>query len=109
MPDRTARPNQRSSPPRYKLALVTWLGAYGVITLILAVLGPAMEGWPLAARTLLISGLMVSALTWVVVPALARLFRRWLAPPAPTARPAQCGARARTSAGAGSFRRSPAS
>jgi antibiotic biosynthesis monooxygenase (ABM) superfamily enzyme len=108
VPDRTPQSNQRSAPPRYKLALITWLGAYGVITLILAVLGPAMEGWPLAARTLLISGLMVSALTWVVVPPLARLFRPWLAPAAPPARPAECRARARTSAGAGSLRRSPA-
>jgi len=67
-----------SSPPRYKLALLTWAGAYVVITLILVVLGPAMEPWPLPLRTLLISGLMVAALTWTVIPLLTRLFRGWL-------------------------------
>jgi antibiotic biosynthesis monooxygenase (ABM) superfamily enzyme len=66
------------APPRYKLALLTWAGAYAVITLILVVLGPTMEPWPLPLRTLLISGLMVMALTWVVIPLLTRLFRRWL-------------------------------
>jgi uncharacterized protein len=61
--------------PRYKLALLTWAGAYPVITLILAVLGPAMAAWPLPLRTLLLSVTMVGALTWVVIPALTRLFR----------------------------------
>jgi uncharacterized protein len=65
--------------PRYKLALLTWAGAYPVITLILAVLSPAMAAWPLPLRTLLLSVTMVGALTWVVIPALTRLFRGWLA------------------------------
>lgn len=56
-----------AAPPRYKLALLTWAGAYAVITLILAVLGPAMAPWPLPLRTLLLSGLMVVALTWLVI------------------------------------------
>jgi antibiotic biosynthesis monooxygenase (ABM) superfamily enzyme len=51
-----------------------------VITLILGVLGPTMAGWPLALRTLLISVLMVSTLTWVMVPTLVRLFRGWRDP-----------------------------
>ena len=67
-----------AAPPRYKLALLTWAGAYAVITLILVVLGPAMAPWPLPLRTLLISGLMVVALTWAVIPLLTRIFRGWL-------------------------------
>jgi uncharacterized protein len=66
-------------PPRYKLALLTWAGAYAVITLILAVFGPAMAAWPLPLRTLLLTALMVAALTWVVIPLLSRLFQGWLA------------------------------
>jgi antibiotic biosynthesis monooxygenase (ABM) superfamily enzyme len=68
----------RQAPPRYKLALLTWAGAYGVITLILGLLGPTMANWPLPLRTLLISVLMVVALTWVIVPTLLRVFRGWL-------------------------------
>jgi antibiotic biosynthesis monooxygenase (ABM) superfamily enzyme len=71
------------TPPRYKLAIITWAGAFGVITLILDLLGPTMAGWPLVLRTLLISVLMVNALTWIVLPGLTRLFRPWLLAPRP--------------------------
>jgi uncharacterized protein len=70
--------NRQTTPPRYKLALLSWAGAFAVITTILAVLGPVMATWPLPLRTLLLSVLMVVAMTWLVVPSLTRLFRRWL-------------------------------
>jgi antibiotic biosynthesis monooxygenase (ABM) superfamily enzyme len=70
----------RVPPPRHKMAVVTWIGAWAMITLILQVLGPATATWPLPLRTLLISVLMVLALTWVVIPSLTRLFARWLSP-----------------------------
>jgi uncharacterized protein len=68
----------RPGPPRYKLALLTWAGAYAVITLLLTVLGPAMAAWPLGLRTLVLSALMVVVLTWLVIPAMTRLLRNWL-------------------------------
>ena len=71
-----------TQPPRHKLALLTWLGAYPVITIILAVLGPALISWPLALRTLVLSVLMVVTLTWLVMPALTRALRSWLSPSA---------------------------
>jgi antibiotic biosynthesis monooxygenase (ABM) superfamily enzyme len=71
-----------AGPPRYKLALLTWVSAYAVITLLLAVAGPTMASWPLALRTLLISVAMVVTLTWVVMPRLTRLFGGWLRPSA---------------------------
>ena len=67
-------------PPRYKLALVTWIGVYPVITLLLAVLGPATATWPVPLRTLLLTAVMVPTLTWLVIPALTRIFRSWLDP-----------------------------
>ena len=67
-------------PPRYKLALVTWIGVYPIITGLLAVLGPATATWPLPLRTLLLTAVMVPTLTWLVVPTLTRVFRGWLAP-----------------------------
>ena len=77
--------NAQHTPPRHKLALISWAGAYGVITLILDLLGPTIAAWPLVLRTLVISVLMTTALTWIVLPALTRLFRAWLlaATPAP--------------------------
>jgi antibiotic biosynthesis monooxygenase (ABM) superfamily enzyme len=49
-----------------------------VVLGVLAVGGPAMASWPLALRALVISGLMVAAMTWVIVPMMTRLFRGWL-------------------------------
>ena len=77
-----ARPPQSSpaAPPRYKVALLTWLAAYVLITLVFDLLGPKMATWPLALRTLVVSAVMVAMLTWVVMPTLLRLARRWLTP-----------------------------
>jgi antibiotic biosynthesis monooxygenase (ABM) superfamily enzyme len=65
-------------PPRYKQALITWLGVYPTLTLTLAVLGPAIQSWPLPLRALLVSVVMVVALTWLVLPLLMRVFRSWM-------------------------------
>jgi antibiotic biosynthesis monooxygenase (ABM) superfamily enzyme len=83
MSDLQAKPLRAPAPPRYKLALLTWAGAYAVITAILAVLGPLMATWPLLLRTLLLSVLMVVAMTWLVIPSLTLLFRRWLVSASP--------------------------
>jgi antibiotic biosynthesis monooxygenase (ABM) superfamily enzyme len=59
--------------------LLTWAGAYVVVTALLATLGPTLASWPLVLRSLVLSALMVVALTWLIMPALTRLFRPWLA------------------------------
>jgi antibiotic biosynthesis monooxygenase (ABM) superfamily enzyme len=64
---------------RYRLALLTWVAAYALITTFLALLGPTIAGWPLALRTLVLSVTMIAALTWVIMPRLTKLFRPWLA------------------------------
>jgi len=71
-------PPPNAQPSRYKQAIITWLGVYPALTLILAALGPAMESWPLPLRTLLVTLLMVPALTWLILPLLRRMFRSWL-------------------------------
>jgi antibiotic biosynthesis monooxygenase (ABM) superfamily enzyme len=73
------RSRSHAGPPRYKLALLTWIGAYSLITAFLALLGPTMASWPLALRTLVLSATMVAVLTWLIMPRLTRLFRPWLA------------------------------
>ncbi len=70
--------NPRGHRPRWKLALLTWLGAYAVILLVLAIAGPAIAHWPVPLRALLLSAVMVAAMTWVIVPLMMRLFRPWL-------------------------------
>jgi uncharacterized protein len=69
---------QHRGRPRAKLALLTWAGAYAVVLGVLGIGGRALAGWPLALRALVVSGLMVAAMTWVIVPVTTRLFRGWL-------------------------------
>jgi antibiotic biosynthesis monooxygenase (ABM) superfamily enzyme len=73
LPGRTA-----PAPPRWKMALVT-LGAIVPLVLLmnLTVL-PLLSGWPLVARTLVFSGTLTGLMTWVVMPRMTRLFRRFL-------------------------------
>jgi uncharacterized protein len=75
--ERMPKPSSAPAPARKRLAFLTWLGAYPVITLILVVLGPAMTSWPLALRTFVVSVLMVAVLTWLVMPGLTRVAGRW--------------------------------
>ena len=75
---RPQTPPGTARPPRYKQAVITWLGAYPVLTAILALLGPAVQSWPLPLRTLLVRMLTVAALYWLVIPLLTRIFRGWL-------------------------------
>jgi antibiotic biosynthesis monooxygenase (ABM) superfamily enzyme len=67
-----------SGRPRAKLALLTWAGAYAVIMSVLAIAGPSMASWPLGLRALVLSGVMVAAMTWVIVPVMTRVFQGWL-------------------------------
>ena len=77
--DSKASGSAAAAAPRFKLAVLTWVSAYALITTFLALLGPSLAGWPLALRTLVLSVTMVSTLTWIIMPRLTRLFRPWLA------------------------------
>jgi antibiotic biosynthesis monooxygenase (ABM) superfamily enzyme len=80
MSDDRARSKPPSGTVRLKMAFLTWVGAYVLITLILSVLGPTIASWPLPLGTLLISVLMVIALSGFVIPALTKIFAGWIAP-----------------------------
>lgn len=67
-------------PPRWKMALVTLLAVYPASLLIAFVIGPWIRDWPVALQSLVVGVAMVAVLTWLFMPALARLLRRWLYP-----------------------------
>ncbi|MEM6387549.1 MAG: hypothetical protein AAF718_15075 [Pseudomonadota bacterium] len=52
--------------------LITWAAAWPTITVLLLLMDGAVGQWPLAARTLVLTGLMVPLMTMMVVPALNR-------------------------------------
>lgn len=65
-------------PPKYKMALIVWLGVFVLVSLLNVVLLPFIGHWPLLPRNLVFTGAVVLLLTWVVMPRLTRWFSRWL-------------------------------
>lgn len=65
-------------PPRWKMAALTLLGVYPVSLLIGYFLAPHLRQLPFALYLFIASALMVSCLTWIVMPQLARWFKPWL-------------------------------
>lgn len=65
-------------PPRWKVAIVTWLGICPTVCLVFWLLTPWLGHWPLLGRLALTTALVVVAMTWLVAPQLTRLFRPWL-------------------------------
>jgi len=70
-------------PPVWKMAALTWLAIYPLVTTLLYLLGPHLEALPLWGRTLVLTGCMVPVMSYVVMPWLTRRFRRWLFPSEP--------------------------
>lgn len=68
--------------PRWKMAVVTWVGVCLVVLCVSQLLAPLAGVWPWLIGFLVGNALVVAGLTWIVMPVLARLFRRWLRPTA---------------------------
>ncbi|WP_445311879.1 antibiotic biosynthesis monooxygenase [Microcoleus vaginatus] len=70
----------KAPPPRYKMALVTWLGVFFTISILNRLLVPLLSGLPALLTSLMITGLTVILLTYLIMPRLTQLFRKWLYP-----------------------------
>ncbi|QHS11094.1 antibiotic biosynthesis monooxygenase [Sinimarinibacterium sp. NLF-5-8] len=68
------------SPPRWKVALVTWLGICPTVWVVLTLLSAPLAHWPSFPRVMLLTALIVVLMTWVIAPFLTRRFARWLYP-----------------------------
>lgn len=80
LPQLEAGPTPIVPPPRYKMVIVTLVGVLPTITALLYLLAPLMTGLPLYARALILAPLMVLLMTYIIMPLLTRLFKRWLYP-----------------------------
>lgn len=63
MPDRLGR---------FRAVMVAWLAVWPTITLLLTVVEPMVQSWPLALKTLLVSAVMVPTMVLVLIPAIDR-------------------------------------
>ena len=70
------RPASSRARSSVRSVLIAWAAASLVITVLLLILDGAMADWPLALRTLLLTGLMVPTMVFVLVPILNRAVDR---------------------------------
>jgi len=67
-------------PPRWKMALLTWVGVNVAVYLVNTALAAMFGQLPMLAGFLIGNALVVASLTWIFMPALTRIFRTWLQP-----------------------------
>ena len=63
---------------RHKTALLTWAVVYLLITTLLALFEPLLQGLPLPVRTLILTAVMVPAMAYVALPLALRTAAPWL-------------------------------
>jgi uncharacterized protein len=67
-------------PPPYKMSLVTWITIFPLITLVVVVLDPLLEGLERIPRLAVTTAVTVPIMTWLIMPRVTRLLRGWLYP-----------------------------
>ena len=65
-------------PSRWKMALLIWLAIYPCITLLFLFFGERLVLLPVPLRTLVVTLILVPLLSFVLLPALQKLFAGWL-------------------------------
>src|SRR5690606_3814272 len=69
---------EHGPPPRWKMAVVTWLGVFPCVALWSRLLHPVLQGLPSLLITACVSAAVVVTLAWGVMPLLTKLARPWL-------------------------------
>ena len=67
-------------PPPYKMAMLTWVTIFPLITLVVLALDPLLVRLDLVPRLAVTTAVTVPIMTWLVMPRVTRLLRRWLYP-----------------------------
>ncbi|UBF26979.1 antibiotic biosynthesis monooxygenase [Kovacikia minuta CCNUW1] len=67
-------------PPRYKMALVSWLAVFPLITTISMLLKDELNSLPIAVRTLIVTTIAIPTMTYIFMPRMTQLFAAWLYP-----------------------------
>jgi antibiotic biosynthesis monooxygenase (ABM) superfamily enzyme len=66
--------------PRWRMTLLTVAAVFAITSLLQQFVMPHLTSWPLEVRLLLSATVVVIAMGHVLMPALTRLFARWLHP-----------------------------
>ncbi|QFU88296.1 antibiotic biosynthesis monooxygenase [Amycolatopsis sp. YIM 10] len=75
------------APPRWKMTLAAFGAVLPISLLGNGLLGPALAALPLPARVLVLALLFSTLMTYLMMPAVTRVLRRWLFPSKPKSKP----------------------
>lgn len=67
-------------PPRWKMVVVTWLGVSPLLGLVQWQVAPHLSGFALPIRAMAFALLVVTAMTYLVMPRLTAALKPWLYP-----------------------------
>jgi hypothetical protein len=67
-------------PPRWKMWLVSLVAVYPLVVLFQWALAPRVNRWPLLAKSAVFPLVLLTLMTFVVMPMVTRFLRRWLRP-----------------------------
>jgi antibiotic biosynthesis monooxygenase (ABM) superfamily enzyme len=67
-------------PPRWKMWLISLVAVYPLVLAFQAAAVPRMTGLPLPLRALMFPLVLLTLMTFVVMPAVTRVLHRWLGP-----------------------------
>lgn len=65
-------------PPKWKMAVVTWLAIFPILSVFLTGTAPLMGDLHPVGRLFLNTLVIVPLMTWFVMPGITHVFRRWL-------------------------------
>jgi uncharacterized protein len=65
-------------PPRWKMWLVSLLALYPLVVVFQRWLAPQLKTWPLLARAAVFPLILLTLMTYLVMPQVTRLLRTWL-------------------------------
>lgn len=68
-------------PPAWKMALITWLAVNPAVFVCIRIVKAVLGEQPELVELLVGNTLVIALLTWVLMPALTRIFARWLRTP----------------------------
>lgn len=67
-------------PPRWKMAVATFVGVFPVAMILNLAIGPMVQTWNFVLGNAVFNACVVVSLTWVVMPVVTRLLHKWLHP-----------------------------
>ncbi len=65
-------------PPRWRMTLVSWLGIFPTVALLLSYVSPRLKTLPFLLQVAIITGLVAILMSYVIMPRLSRWLGWWL-------------------------------